>query len=339
MKLVSSICNKFRESSGLPGRPTLTSVAGQSKRFFDSGRVAAEVRTFIEEQCRRDPDSSRAAVEARSRVAQRPRRGPDSREAGVSQESRLVTKPCRVRGCDADSSRAAAEQESPARKCREEPPHEAESRQGRHPGCQAIRAHHPLCTSGVLRVLCGAFASFAVSAFIFLLGPWAALPALAQHHADLAPAEVGQLRDAALDPDQRLKLYLKFARARLAALDQIRTDPKTAPSDRPTQIHDHLQDFLNLFDELDDNIDMYVDRKEDIRKPLKAVIEADTEFQTKIRAFQDALQTAKEDTKPYEFVLSNLQDTLTSAAADHRQLMAEQEEAAKHAKKHRQQKQ
>lgn len=206
-----------------------------------------------------------------------------------------------------------------------------------------VRRHtlYLFCTSAILRVLCGAFALFAVKFLLFLVGVSAslALPAFAQHHADLAPAEVDQLRDAALDPDQRLKLYLKFARARLAALDQIRTDPKITPADRPTQIHDRLQDFLNLYDELDDNIDMYVDRKEDIRKPLKAVIEADGEFQTKIKAFQDALQASKQDTKPYEFVLSNLQDTLASAADDHRKLMAEQEEAAKHAKKHHQQKQ
>ena len=195
-----------------------------------------------------------------------------------------------------------------------------------------------------LSVLAVRFAYSAVTALLFFsltlgLSPSLVVPAYAQHHADLAPAEIDQLRDTALDPDQRLKLYLKFARTRLAALDQLRTDPKITTADRPTQIHDHLQDFLNLYDELDDNIDMYVDRKEDIRKPLKAIIEADVEFQTKLKAFQDALQAAKEDPKPYEFVLSNLQDTLTSAADDHRKLMAEQEEAAKHAKKHRQQKQ
>lgn len=194
------------------------------------------------------------------------------------------------------------------------------------------------CAFSALRLR---FASSPVSFLALCLGLSVslALPALAQRHADLAPAEVDQLRDAALDADQRLKLYLKFARVRLATLEQVRTDPKIAAADRPAQIHDHLQDFLSLYDELDDNIDMYVDRKEDIRKPLKAIIEADSEFQAKLKAFQDAVQASKDDTKPYEFVLSNLQDTLASAAADHRQLMTEQEEAAKHARRHRQQKQ
>jgi hypothetical protein len=157
--------------------------------------------------------------------------------------------------------------------------------------------------------------------------------AQAQRHADLAPAEIDQLRDSAMEPEIRLKLYLKFAKARLAQLETIRTDPKIAAADRPKAIHAKLQDFQNLYDELDDNIDTYADRKMDIRKPLKAVIEADGEFQTKVKAFQDAAVAAKEDTKPYDFVLSSLLDTLSSSAEDHQKLLGELEEAAKHAKK------
>ena len=157
--------------------------------------------------------------------------------------------------------------------------------------------------------------------------------ARAQHHADLAPAEVDQLRDAALEPEVRLKLYLKFVRTRVAQLETVRTDPKVAAADRPKEIHAKLQDILDLYDELNDNIDAYVDRKQEIRKPLKAVIEADNEFQGKIKAFQDAAVAAKEDTKSYEFVLSSLMDTLNSSTEDHQKLLGELEDAAKHAKK------
>src|SRR4051812_50176513 len=90
-------------------------------------------------------------------------------------------------------------------------------------------------------------------------------PALAQRHADLAPAEIDQLRDSMMEPDTRLKLYVKFAKARIDALDQLRTDPKISAADRPAQTHDKLQDFVDIYDELNDNIDMYVDRKDDIR--------------------------------------------------------------------------
>jgi len=76
-----------------------------------------------------------------------------------------------------------------------------------------------------------------------------------------------------------------------------------------------------------------VDRKEDIHKVLKNVIEADVEFQNKLKAFADAGVAAKEDTKPYQFVLTSLIETVNSSTEDHRHLLEEQEEAAKHKKK------
>jgi hypothetical protein len=157
------------------------------------------------------------------------------------------------------------------------------------------------------------------------------LPAFSQHHASLTPAEVDQLRDAAMEPNDRLKLYLKFLRDRLDSLEKIRTDPKI--TDKPAEIHDHLQDFLDLYDELNDNIDTYVDRKDDIRKPLKAVIEADPEFLQKFNTYLTELQADKINTKSYSFLIGNITDTLKASADDHKQLMQEQEEAAKHRKK------
>jgi hypothetical protein len=82
----------------------------------------------------------------------------------------------------------------------------------------------------------------------------------------LNPLEIDQLRDAMLDPEQRLKLYVQFSRDRMTKLEQMRSDPKT--TERGRQTHDMLEDFLAVYDELNDNIDMYVGRKDDIRKPL-----------------------------------------------------------------------
>jgi len=146
----------------------------------------------------------------------------------------------------------------------------------------------------------------------------------------LTPLEIDQLRDTAMEPDLRLKLYVKFARARLASLEQARSDPKV--TNRGQETHDRLQDFLDVYDELNDNIDTYAGRKADLRKVLKAIIEADTEFQAKIRALRDAADAAKDEAKVYEFLLTNVLDTLDSSAEDHRQLLTEQKEAAKHKK-------
>jgi hypothetical protein len=146
----------------------------------------------------------------------------------------------------------------------------------------------------------------------------------------LNPNEQDELRDAAQDPGERLKLYILFARTRLTALEQVRTDPKA--TDRAQQTRDRLQDFLDVYDELNDNIDTFVERKADLRKPLKAIIEADTEFQAKLRALKSSADASKDQAK-YDFLLSNVLDALDGGVQDHRQLLGEQEEAAKHKKK------
>lgn len=152
---------------------------------------------------------------------------------------------------------------------------------------------------------------------------------LAQRERDpLTQAEIDQVRDASWEPQQRLTLYVGFARARLVKLEQVRSDPKT--KDRAQQTHDLLDDFQALYDELNDNIETYVDRNDDIRKPLKGVIAADTEFQAKLRALKEAANVPRTEYSVYEFVLSNALDTVDSSAEDHRKLLGDQEEAAKH---------
>jgi hypothetical protein len=160
----------------------------------------------------------------------------------------------------------------------------------------------------------------------------AAVTVRAQRHRDpFTQAEINQIRDTSWEPQQRLALYVQFARARLVALEQMRSDPKT--KNRPQQTHDRLDDFLLIYDELNDNIDTYVDRKDDIRKPLKVIVDADTEFQAKLLALKDAADVPAEEARQYEFVLSSALDTLDTSAKDHRKVLAEQVEAAKHRKK------
>ena len=157
------------------------------------------------------------------------------------------------------------------------------------------------------------------------------VPLAAQRrHDPLNPVEIDQLRDTMLEPDTRLKLYVKFARDRLTSLEQMRSNPKT--TDRARQTHDLLEDFLAIYDELNDNIDMYVDRKDDVRKPLKLVIEADTEFQSKLRGVKDSASTDAAEAKQYEFILTNAIDTVDSSADDHRKTLAEVEDYMKHRK-------
>ncbi len=154
---------------------------------------------------------------------------------------------------------------------------------------------------------------------------------LAQRHRDpLTGPEIDKVRDSSWEPKLRLPLYVQFARTRLDKLDLVRSDPKV--TDRAKQTHDLLDDFQLLYDELNDNIDTYVDRKDDIRKPLKTIIEADTEFQSKLRALKDAANVPPAEAAQYEFVLTNAIETVDNAADDHRKLLTEQEDEAKHKK-------
>jgi len=145
------------------------------------------------------------------------------------------------------------------------------------------------------------------------------------------PIEQDQLRDAAQEPSERLKLYIEFSRTRLASLEQMRADPKV--TDRAQQTRDRLQDFLDVYDELNDNVDTFVQRKADLRKPLKTLIEADTEFQAKLRALKSSADANKDEAKQYDFLLTSVLETIDSSVQDHRQLLSEQEEAFKHKKK------
>jgi hypothetical protein len=157
-------------------------------------------------------------------------------------------------------------------------------------------------------------------------------PLQAQRRRDpLSPIEIDQLRDAMLDPDTRLKLYVKFSRDRMTKLEQMRSDPKA--KERGRQTHDMLEDFLGVYDELNDNIDMYVGRKDDVRKPLKVIIEADTEFQSKLRALKNSANSNSAEASQYEFLLTDALETVDSSAEDHRKTVVEVEDYMKRKKK------
>ena len=158
------------------------------------------------------------------------------------------------------------------------------------------------------------------------------LPGLAQHHHDpLNQVEIDQLREATLEPDKRLKLFITFARERLASMEKDRSDPKV--TNRADITHEWLADFSQLYDELNDNIDMYVDRKEDLRKILPTVIEADTEFQSKLHALKDAADVSRKEAAQYEFVLTTALENLDSGVESHRELLQKQQEDFKNKKK------
>ena len=142
----------------------------------------------------------------------------------------------------------------------------------------------------------------------------------------LNDAETDQLREQALEPPKRLKLYITFAGARMAAIEQMRTDPKLV-ADRARQVHDLLEDFTNIVDEIDANVDMYHERGSDLRKPLKELIEADSDWQLRLRTLKEAPVSdpaAAKEARQYYFALESAIDSVDSSGENARQVLEEQ---------------
>jgi len=157
----------------------------------------------------------------------------------------------------------------------------------------------------------------------------------------LTEAETDQLREYAMEPQKRLKLYIKFAEARLEAIDQLRTDPKLADG-RGKKIHDLLEDFTAILDEINDNLDTYEGRplnkddRKDFHKGLKDVIEASDKFDLKLKTLKSASDTdpqAKKEAVDYQFALADAQDALKSSADIAREYMTEKDKDTNEPKK------
>lgn len=151
----------------------------------------------------------------------------------------------------------------------------------------------------------------------------------------LTETEVDQLREVTQEPVKRIKLIVKFARARMLAIEQMRADPKLA-STRAKPLHDLLEDFDSIAEELDRNLDMYSRQKTDLRKPLKEVIEAYTEWQLKLRSIKETdLADAKvaAEMKEIEFPLDSAVETVNAGLDSAREMMDEQNQRAEAGKK------
>jgi hypothetical protein len=131
----------------------------------------------------------------------------------------------------------------------------------------------------------------------------------------LMPDEVQQIRENAIHPDERIKLYLKFIDQRLDALRQLIANPDAR--DRNAQIHDKLDEFVHLCDEIQDNLDTYDSAHADIRKSLKQLV-ADS------ARWSPLLQSLPQN-RDYEFSQKMALEAAQSAADEAKHLSAEQD--------------
>lgn len=138
-----------------------------------------------------------------------------------------------------------------------------------------------------------------------------ALPALAQQREFLTTGEIAEIREAQ-EPNDRLKLYVMFAKARIETITKLL---QSKDANRGDQMHDALYEYDRILDAIDKNVDEAQNRRDLFRKGLEYALKEEPDFLKQLQALQAANPA---DLEQYRFVLGqaigDTQDNLEGLA-------------------------
>ncbi|MGO9336721.1 MAG: hypothetical protein ACLPY1_04350 [Terracidiphilus sp.] len=88
----------------------------------------------------------------------------------------------------------------------------------------------------------------------------------------LTEAQIEEIREAGIAPDERVSLYTKYTSEHADTIKSLTNRAKSLA--RAKRIDEELQELTALMDEFGSNLDVFSERHADIRKSLKPLTEA-----------------------------------------------------------------